>query len=530
MKALTMMEVGVDACKGDRDLQALEISEMQWKPVRLPKFRGGRNQRFNRSTLVKNMTVDGWSIASQSRKAPFRGALLIGTATPAELAERLRKVLHAAEEGHAPQTAALAESQLHAPERLAIDYGNRTELAERSAKALKALDANEAMMWKALRAQGIFRGSGPAPKVAFLYPGQGSQYPNMLRPLTAAEPIVANTFAEADSIMAPLLGKPLSEFFFVDDTDPLALGRAEEDLLRTEITQPAVLTANVALTRLLAAYGIRPDFNVGHSLGEYGALVVAGALSFSDALQIVSLQTPELRELAIRGSGKMAAILAPLEHVKRVLRSARGYVVIANLNSNHQAVIGGASGAVQRAIDLFLQAGYDAVPLPVTHAFHTALVNSLRQPLRATLQRIRLSPPRVPTVASVDGLFYPAGSDASLRMIDILERHVASPVEFVKSLHTLYAAGARVFVEVGPKKALQGFTDDVLGQRPDVVSLFVNHPKLGDFVSFNHALCGLYAAGLGSTKVEEVRPQAVHTPRSIVEAAAEVAAGNSAVP
>lgn len=490
------------------------------------------NERFDWSTRGENMKVDGSGTTSNMdrSKAPLRGALVIGATTAVGLAERLRPVRQSAETRRVPDPAAPDAYDLQAPERLAIDYGNPTELAERSAKALKALDANEPMMWKALRAQGIFRGSGPAAKVAFLYPGQGSQYANMLRPLCAAEPIVANTFAEADSIMAPLLGKPLSEFFFVDDTDPLALGRAEEDLLRTEITQPAVLTVNVALTRLLAAYGIRPDFTVGHSLGEYGALVVAGALSFSDALQIVSLQTPELRELAIRGSGKMAAILAPLEDVKRVLKAARGYVVVANINSNHQAVIGGASGAVQKAMDLFLQAGYDAVPLPVTHAFHTALVNSLCQPLRRTLQRIRLTPPRVPTVASVDGQFYPTGPDASPRMIDILERHVASPVEFVKALHTLYAAGARVFVEAGPKKALQGFTDDVLGQRPDVVSLFVNHPKLGDFVSFNHALCGLYAAGLGSSKVEGVHPQAVQTPRSIVEAAAEAAAGNSAVP
>ena len=479
---------------------------------------------------MENMTVDGWGTASDrhSSKAPLRGSLMIGAATDAGLAERLRPVRQSAETGHAPDPAAPAASELQAPERLAIDYGNAFELADRSAKALKALDANEPMMWKALRAQGIFRGSGPAPKVAFLYPGQGSQYANMLRPLHAAEPIVANTFAEADSIMAPLLGKPLSEFLFVDDTDPTALARAEEDLLRTDVTQAGVLTVNLALTRLLAAYGIRPDFTVGHSLGEYGALVAAGSLSFTDALQIVSLQTPELREIVTKGAGKMVAVLAPLEEVERLLKAARGYVVIANINSNHQAVIGGASGAVQKAMDLFLQAGYDAVPLPVTLAFHTALVNSLCQPLRRTLERIRLTPPRVPTVSSVDGQFYATGTEALPRMIDTLERHVASPVEFVKALHALYGAGARVFVEVGPKKALQGFADDVLGQQPDVVSLFTNHPKLGDFVSFNHALCGMYAAGLGSAKTEGDHPEAVQTPPLMVGEVAEAAAGSSA--
>ena len=102
------------------------------------------------------------------------------------------------------------------------------------------------MQWKALRAQGIFRGHGPAPKVAFLYTGQGSQYANMLRGLRAAEPIVAATFAEADRVMAPLLGKPLSDFVFVDPADASAVAKAEEDLRQTAITQPAVLAADLS--------------------------------------------------------------------------------------------------------------------------------------------------------------------------------------------------------------------------------------------------------------------------------------------
>ena len=115
--------------------------------------------------------------------------------------------------------------------------------------------------------------------MAFLYTGQGSQYVNMLEPLCAAEPIVAETFAEADRIMTPLLGKPLSEFIFVDQTDADAVAKAEEDLRQTEITQPTVLAIDLALTRLLAAYGIQPDMTMGHSLGEYGALVASGSLT-----------------------------------------------------------------------------------------------------------------------------------------------------------------------------------------------------------------------------------------------------------
>ena len=101
-------------------------------------------------------------------------------------------------------------------------------------------------------------------------------------------------------------------------------------------------------------------------------------------------------------------------------------------------------------------------------------------------------------MANVDGEFYPTGDDAPTEMVAILGRQVASPVQFVKGLHTLYDAGARVFVEVGPKKALHGFTEDVLGrEHDDVLALFTNHPKQGDVVAFNHALCGCYSAGIG---------------------------------
>ena len=118
----------------------------------------------------------------------------------------------------------------------------------------------------------------------------------------------------------------------------------------------------------------------------------------------------------------------------------------------------------------------------------------MSEPLKAALRRLDVRPPRLPIVANVTGDFYPANADADT-MLDLLGRQVASPVQFVDGLHTLHAAGARVFVEVGPKKALHGFVEDVLGD--DVLALFTNHPKIGDVASFNQALCGLYAAGLG---------------------------------
>src|SRR5271165_1596436 len=454
-----------------------------------------------------------------SRKAPLRGALVIGAATEAELVERLSSVQKAAAAGNAPALAAPAEADLRAPERIAIDYADAADLAIKSANALKALKANQAAIWKALRPQGIFRGRGTAGKVAFLYTGQGSQYVNMLAPLRAAEPIVAEFFAEADRIMTPLLGKPLSEFIFVDQTSEVAVAKAEEDLRQTEITQPTVLTIDLALTRLLAAYGIQPDMTMGHSLGEYGALVASGSLTFENALLAVSARGRGMTKVAVKDTGKMAAVFAPFAEVERILKTIDGYVVIANVNSGQQSVIGGTSQAVEQAIEIFLQAGYNVVPLPVSHAFHTSIVAPASEPLREMLSHLQLQPPHVPVVANVNGEFYPTGSDVVPQMLDLLARQVASPVQFVKGLNTLYDAGARVFVEVGPKKALQGFAEEVLGDRGDGVSLFTNHPKVGYIPSFNQALCGLYAAGLGRGQADvsiEIAAKSVASQSAIV--------------
>jgi len=463
----------------------------------------------NGKEVVMNVADISRTSNPSSYKAPLRGALVIGAASEAALAERLRAVEKDAKAGRAPAPTAPAESDLRAPERLVIDYANATELADKAGNALKALAANQPAMWKALRAQGIFRGHGPAPKVAFLYTGQGSQYVNMLRPLRAAEPIVAETFAEADRVMTPLLGKPLSDFIFVDDANTEAVAKAEDDLRQTAITQPAVLATDLALTRLLAAYGIEPDFTMGHSLGEYGALVGAGALPFGDSLEAVSARGRGMTQVAMKDNGRMAAVFAPLEEIERILKTINGYVVIANVNSSRQAVVGGESKAVEQAMEAFQKAGYDVAALTVSHAFHTSIVAGASEPLRQVLERLHLESPRLPIVANTNGEFYPMGPDVVPQMVDILTQQVASPVQFVKGLRTLYDAGARMFVEVGPKKALQGFAEDVLGGSNDVVSLFTNHPKVGDVVAFNQALCGLYAAGLGCRTAEALREPAV---------------------
>ncbi len=500
--------------------RTVAVSEPPQKETEVSMSDGARpaqsaTQRASTTNISSNLT-------GAASKVPLRGILLLGATSDTTLAERLRTVAKDAKEGRAPVPSAPAEADLRAPERLAIDYADAAELATKSAAALKAIDANQAAMWKALRAQGIFRGHGPAPKVAFLYPGQGSQYVNMLRPLQQIEPIVAETFAEADQIMTPILGKPLSEFIFADRADEKALAQAEDDLRQTAITQPAVLTVDLALTRLLAAYGIEPDFTMGHSLGEYGALIAAGGIPFADALEAVSARGREMTRFSPADKGRMAAVFAPLEEIERILKTVKGYVVIANINSEHQSVIGGASPAVEEAMAALLKGGYDVSALSVSHAFHTSIVAPASEPLRAVLERLRLQSPRLPVIANTNGEFYPTGPNVVPQMLDILAQQVAAPVQFIKGLRTLYAAGARLFVEVGPKKALQGFAEDVLGSYGDIVSIFCNHPKVGDIVAFNQALCCLYAAGVGKAGAQSQQKSSPLSVQAVMPAPAAV--------
>ncbi|MEI8166239.1 MAG: acyltransferase domain-containing protein, partial [Chloroflexales bacterium] len=445
-------------------------------------------------------------------KLPVRGILALGAATPAELAAKVAATLQRVQGGWTPPIAAPEAAELRQAERLVLDFADGADLADKLAKAAKAASLNVPAAWKALAAQGVFRGSGKAPgKVAFLFPGQGSQYLNMGAELAQLSPAVAKVFQDADAVMTPILGRPLTAFLFVNSSDPAAQKQAERALMQTAITQPAMLTLDVAILTLLSEYGVRPDMVMGHSLGEYGALVAAGVMPFAEALEAAAARGAEMTKVSVDDPGWMAAVMAPLDVVHATLNEIDGYVVAANLNSYKQAVIGGASKAVEQAISVFSAKGFQALRIPVSHAFHTKLVAPASQPLRAVLNRLHINTPQLPLVANVTGELYPTTVEG---IKDILELQIASPVQWVKGLETLYAEGCRIFVECGPKKALKGFVDDVLGGKPDVVSLFTNHPKSGEAASFNQALCGLLAAGLGA---EALVAQPIEAPGALVE-------------
>ncbi len=460
---------------------------------------------------------------SDSTLAPYQGLFFASAAISADLKKKIEVQLAQLQAGNPYTSQCPTSEELGEEERIAIDFANSEELAKRLEKTLSAFEKDSPAAWKAMQAYGVYRGSGKPGKVAFMYPGQGSQYVNMLLDLRDTEPLVRDTFDEADRVMTPILGKPLTSYIYTSGSEE-QLKQAEQELKNTAITQPAMLTANVAMMRVLNKYGVYPDYVIGHSLGEYAALVSSGVLTFAEALEVVSARGREMSKIKVDDPGCMAAVSAPLEKVDEVIKSIEGYVVIANINSPLQSVLGGSTAAIDEAIAKFTAAGFQAVKIPVSHAFHTKIVAPASDPLRSVIARMNVQSPRIPIIANVTGELYPTERE---EILDILTRQVASPVQFVKGMQTLYSQGARIFIEAGPKRVLNALAQDNLKENSDVTIIATNHPRKGGKASFNEALCGIYAAGIPAGKPQTKKSDTV---QPLIEVSHPVDVPQQAIP
>jgi [acyl-carrier-protein] S-malonyltransferase len=279
--------------------------------------------------------------------------------------------------------------------------------------------------------------------VAFVFPGQGSQQAGMGRALAAAFPESRAVFEEADGV----LGFPLSRLCFEGP---------EAELQLTANTQPAILAASVAALRPLVARGVRPDWVAGHSLGEYAALVAAGALSLADALRVVRRRGQYMQEAVPVGIGAMAAILAlELPAVEQACRDAADGEVVspANVNAPGQVVIAGHAAAVGRAIELCKARGARrAVPLPVSAPFHCALMQPAQERLAADLGGVEFRDPQTALVNNVDAAHVRSAEECR----DGLVRQVSGSVLWQQCVEHMARAGVTTFVEVGPGSVLSG--------------------------------------------------------------------------
>ena len=280
-------------------------------------------------------------------------------------------------------------------------------------------------------------------KVAFVFPGQASQYSGMGKELAEKYPLARAVFDEADKA----LGFSVSKLCFEG---------TEDDLKLTANTQPAILTVSVAAGRVLAEKGIAPDFVAGHSLGEYSALVAAGSVKFADAVKLVHRRGTYMQEAVPAGQGAMAAImgLSPAVVQDACKRAAEGEICSpANLNSPEQTVISGHAGAVKRAVEIASQLGAKrSMVLPVSAPFHSALMMPAQEKLEKDLNAAKFEDLQVPLVTNVDADSIRQGEEARSALI----RQVTMPVRWEESMRMLLDEGVNTFVEVGPGRVLTG--------------------------------------------------------------------------
>ncbi|MBA2629443.1 MAG: ACP S-malonyltransferase, partial [Thermoleophilaceae bacterium] len=290
-------------------------------------------------------------------------------------------------------------------------------------------------------------------KAALLFPGQGSQAVGMGRALAQAHPVAGDAFAEADAV----LGFPLSALLFEGPPD---------ELTRTANAQPALLAHGVAAARVLVELGARPRIAAGHSLGEFSALVVAGALSFESALRAVRRRGELMAAAGEARPGTMAAVLglddAAVAALCAEASAGREVVVPANLNAPRQVVVSGDVAAVARAGELARARGAKRVlPLQVSGAFHSPLMAPVAEGLRAALEGVPVEDARFPVVSNVTA--EPVVEAGEIRRL--LVAQVTSPVRWNESMARMVKLGYADFVECGPGRVLTGLARRVPGVR-----------------------------------------------------------------
>ncbi|MBI3622305.1 MAG: ACP S-malonyltransferase [Nitrospirae bacterium] len=300
------------------------------------------------------------------------------------------------------------------------------------------------------------------PKIAWLFPGQGSQTVGMCRALAEREPAAMAVFDEADRVLPGVKERCFS-------------GPVEE-LNRTEWTQPALLTAGAAVWQTLHRRGLRADVVAGHSLGEYTALVAAGALPFDAALRLVRQRARFMQEAVPQGAGLMAAVLGLEEEAVRdvcraAAESARGVVTPANLNGGGQIVIAGEKAAVEAAVALAkVRGARRVVMLPVSVPSHCPLMEPAGRRLQGELDAVAWRDLSVPLVTNVDAEPVRTADAAKSALV----RQLANPVRWEASIRRMAADGVQCFIEVGPGRVLTGLVKRIA---KDAQLLSVEQPE-----------------------------------------------------
>jgi len=388
----------------------------------------------------------------------------------AEIQDQLERLQTALDRGTPAEIADLActlwrtAAEMPASERaLAIIASSTDDLRKKITSALERLRAGAPSI---VDPSGIYFTDTPFGKggrIAFLFPGQGSQYPDMLRDLAVRFPEVRSEFERADRALEGRLAGSLGRRIFPPPPFTPEQERARKDALtETQIAQPALGAAGLAMLRLLRGFGVQADMVAGHSYGEYVALAAASVFDEDTLARLSEARGRCILEAAREDLGTMAAVPEARERVGEILRPIKD-VWIANLNAPRQTVISGTRPGVQQAIDRLKKDGIEARLLPVACAFHSPVIAPARDRLGLVLAEIPFGAPQIEVYSNSTAAPYPRDPKA---VAAILTEHLVEPVRFADEVEAMHQAGARLFVEVGPRNVLTGLAQQILRERP----------------------------------------------------------------